>query len=214
MNKPLLSYQQALIIIYSSILLVVINRDQSTRAQLPNNLSLLHRFHVPQSIVQVVAIFYSDSLVLLSTARDREREEIINNFPKFTHQSTYMSSVDRTVSPMASAVSLPSAMIATTVPLSTSVICAPGDVRPGHIIFAPLNTNRMAPLSTCCLGRKTGYLWNNRSVGIHGPSRCRKNNCSPCEAIITSMCSWLEGERKSALKDEEKKEGQVRTLTI
>lgn len=38
----------------------------------------------------------------------------------------------------------------------TSVIWAPGDVSPGHIIFAPLSTKRIAPLSTCCIGRKNG----------------------------------------------------------
>lgn len=34
------------------------------------------------------------------------------------------------------------------------------------MIFAPLNTKRIAPLSTCCLGKKTGNLWNNLNVGI------------------------------------------------
>lgn len=80
--------------------------------------------------------------------------------------------------------------MATTVPLSTGVIHAPGDVKPGHIIFAPLKTNRMAPLSTCSIGKKYGYLCNRRSVGIHGPSRCRKNNWSPVLLINISICSW------------------------
>lgn len=44
----------------------------------------------------------------------------------------------------------------TTVSLGTSVILAPGDVNPGHIIFAPLRTNLIAPLSTCCIGKKKG----------------------------------------------------------
>ena len=44
----------------------------------------------------------------------------------------------------------------TTVPFGTGVICAPLDVNPGHIIFAPLRTKRIAPLSTCCFGRKKG----------------------------------------------------------
>lgn len=33
---------------------------------------------------------------------------------------------------------------------------APGDVRPGHMILAPLRTNLMAPLSTCWCGRMKG----------------------------------------------------------
>lgn len=48
----------------------------------------------------------------------------------------------------------------TTVPLGTGVICAPFDVSPGHIIFAPLSTKRIAPLSTCCFGRKKGSKKN------------------------------------------------------
>lgn len=46
----------------------------------------------------------------------------------------------------------------TTVPFGTGVIFAPGDVRPGHIIFAPLRTKRIAPLSTCSKGRKKGSV--------------------------------------------------------
>ena len=37
----------------------------------------------------------------------------------------------------------------TTVFSGTLVILAPGDVRPGHIMLAPLSMNRIAPLSTC-----------------------------------------------------------------
>ena len=37
----------------------------------------------------------------------------------------------------------------TTVFSGTFVILAPGDVRPGHIMLAPLSMNRIAPLSTC-----------------------------------------------------------------
>ena len=33
---------------------------------------------------------------------------------------------------------------------------APLEVSPGHIMLAPLKTNLIAPLSTCCLGRKNG----------------------------------------------------------
>lgn len=62
---------------------------------------------------------------------------------------------------------------------------------PGHIILAPDNTNLMAPLSTCCFGRKTGNLWYNFSVGIHWPSRWRKNNWSPALFTNNSMWSWL-----------------------
>ena len=44
----------------------------------------------------------------------------------------------------------------TTVPSGTSPILAPGDVRPGHMIFAPLRINRIAPLSTCIGGHRNG----------------------------------------------------------
>lgn len=44
----------------------------------------------------------------------------------------------------------------TTVPFDTWVIFAPFDVRPGHIILAPLRTNFIAPLSTCSTGKKNG----------------------------------------------------------
>lgn len=92
--------------------------------------------------------------------------------------------------PIANALCFPSAKIATTEPLSRGVINAPGDVNPGHIIFAPLRTNRMAPLSTCSIGTKNGNLWNNLSVGIHGPSRWRKNSWSPAPFTKISMWSW------------------------
>lgn len=107
-----------------------------------------------------------------------------------THQNYYISSVDNDVTPTANACCLPSARMATTVPLPTLVIQAPGDVNPGHITFAPLNTNRIAPLSTCNIGKKNGYLWKSRKVGIHTPSRCRKNNCSPAPFTRISICSW------------------------
>lgn len=68
----------------------------------------------------------------------------------------YMSSVDSEVIPTASACCFPSAITATTWPFSTGDIRAPGEVRPGHMILAPLSTKRMAPLSTCCIGRKKG----------------------------------------------------------
>lgn len=102
-----------------------------------------------------------------------------------------MSCVDRQQIPIANAFCLPSAIIATTDPLSTGVIQAPGDVRPGHMIFAPLNTNRMAPLSTCSIGKKNGNLCSKRSVGIQGPSRCLKNSWSPMPFTRISMWSWL-----------------------
>lgn len=35
-------------------------------------------------------------------------------------------------------------------------ILAPGEVSPGHMMFAPLNTNLMAPLSTCNWGNMCG----------------------------------------------------------
>ena len=44
----------------------------------------------------------------------------------------------------------------TTVFSSSFVILAPGDVRPGHIMLAPLRMNRIAPLSTCIFGNMKG----------------------------------------------------------
>ena len=37
-------------------------------------------------------------------------------------------------------------------------ILAPGDVSPGHMMLAPLKMNRMAPLSTCTLGSRSGSM--------------------------------------------------------
>lgn len=107
-------------------------------------------------------------------------------------KTSYISSVDRHVIPIAIACCLPSAIIATMVSLSAGVMHAPGDVSPGHIIFAPLNTNRMAPLSTCSIGKKNGYLCNRRSDGIHSPSLWRKNRWSPFPLTSISMWSWLQ----------------------
>jgi len=51
---------------------------------------------------------------------------------------------------------------------------APGLVRPGHITFAPLKRNFIAPLSTCCCGRivgskieiKLNVWWKNLTTSI------------------------------------------------
>ena len=73
---------------------------------------------------------------------------------------THISSVDIDVMPTAIACCLPSAITATIEPLSTRVILAPGDVRPGHMILAPLRTNLIAPLSTCICGAINGSeIW-------------------------------------------------------
>lgn len=107
-----------------------------------------------------------------------------------------MLSVESVVLPMHSAVSLPSAIIATTVSFSTGCgIKAPGDVNPGHMMLAPLSTNRIAPLSTWSIGRKKGNLCRSRNVGIHGPSRCLKNKSSPLPLTSSSIWSWLRGEK-------------------
>lgn len=42
------------------------------------------------------------------------------------------------------------------VSLSARVMRAPGDVRPGHMMLAPLSTKPMAPLSTCMCGKMKG----------------------------------------------------------
>ena len=39
-----------------------------------------------------------------------------------------------------------------------TAILAPGEVRPGHIMLAPLRMNFIAPLSTCTLGRMVGSV--------------------------------------------------------
>lgn len=46
-----------------------------------------------------------------------------------------------------------------------SSIIAPGEVRPGHITFAPFRIYLIPPLSICILGNKQGYLCNNLRVG-------------------------------------------------
>lgn len=59
--------------------------------------------------------------------------------------------------PIASACCFPSA-ITVTIELTGNpgVIIAPLEVKPGHIIFAPLKTNDIAPLSTCIKGQMKG----------------------------------------------------------
>lgn len=54
-------------------------------------------------------------------------------------------------------------ILTTIVSFGTSVIIAPGEVKPGHMILAPLRTNLIAPLSTCCIGRKNGSRTQNIS---------------------------------------------------
>lgn len=80
---------------------------------------------------------------------------------------THIFSDDMEVVPIATALSFPSAMIATDAPFSTVVKQAPGEVKPGHIMLAPLKINLIAPLSTCNMGRKYGYLWKSFKVGNH-----------------------------------------------
>ena len=75
-------------------------------------------------------------------------EKLIKKLSNQQKKIDYISSVDILVIPIASACSLPSAIIATTMFLSHDVILPPADVRPGLIILAPLNTNFIAPLST------------------------------------------------------------------
>lgn len=113
--------------------------------------------------------------------------------------------------PTASACCLPSAIIVTTVFFSQGVILPPGDVSPGAIILAPLSTNLIAPLSTCCTGSRNGslkrnlcirplnyiysyifsHLWMSLRTGMNDPSRCLKNNGSPLDPAINSIWSWL-----------------------
>ncbi len=58
---------------------------------------------------------------------------------------------------------------------TSSWIVAPGDVSPGHMMFAPDSTNLMAPLSARSFGIMSGYWCSSRSVGNQGPSRSWKN---------------------------------------
>ena len=100
---------------------------------------------------------------------------------------THISSAFKVVIPTPSACCFPSAMIAyltrhnlipgatqkflslqknnltTIVSLGTSAILPPFDVSPGHITFAPLNTNLIAPLSTCSRASMNGSVTNNDS---------------------------------------------------
>lgn len=61
-------------------------------------------------------------------------------------EDNYISSVESVVEPIAIACFLPSAIMATIVPFSAGIMNAPGLVKPGHIMLAPLNTNLMAPI--------------------------------------------------------------------
>ena len=62
-------------------------------------------------------------------------------------------------------------------PSETGVsILAPADVSPGHIIFAPLRMNRIAPLSTCKRG------------SINGSIMIRRNDNESCKYIIDCRC--------------------------
>lgn len=68
-----------------------------------------------------------------------------------------MSLEDILRSPTESAFCFPSAITVTTLSRGRSgVMIAPLDVSPGHITLAPLNTNVMAPLSTCIKGQMNG----------------------------------------------------------
>lgn len=72
-------------------------------------------------------------------------------------KTTYISSVLILSKPIANAFSLPSAIIATMESAGKSIsIRAPLDVKPGHIMLAPDNTNLIAPRSTCNLGSISG----------------------------------------------------------
>ncbi|KAH9501806.1 hypothetical protein DERF_012619 [Dermatophagoides farinae] len=71
--------------------------------------------------------------------------------------NTYISSTDIFNLPTANACCLRSAITVTIVSAGNpSVIMAPFDVNPGHIIFAPDKTNVMAPSSTCINGHMNG----------------------------------------------------------
>ena len=56
-----------------------------------------------------------------------------------------MSAVDIFVMPTASACSSPQRRLPPSVSGTSSCITAPGEVRPGHMMFAPPKTNLMAP---------------------------------------------------------------------
>lgn len=72
-------------------------------------------------------------------------------------RKAYISSGVLVSKPTASACSLPSAMIVTTEFTGRfGVIIPPFDVKPGHIMFAPDNTNVIAPLSTFISGQING----------------------------------------------------------
>lgn len=65
----------------------------------------------------------------------------------------------------------------------------PGDVKPGHIMFAPDSTNFMAPLSTCIIGMIVGNLCSSFIVGKYGPPWWLKNNTSPL-TLTNSILSY------------------------
>ncbi len=46
-------------------------------------------------------------------------------------------------------------------------ILAPDDVKPGHIILAPLKMNRIAPLSTCTCGNMNGSIRIEKDTRVY-----------------------------------------------
>lgn len=73
-----------------------------------------------------------------------------------------MSLEDIFSTPTERAFCLPSAITVTTASIGKSgVMIAPFDVRPGHMMLAPLRTNVIAPLSTCIRGQMNGSNIDN-----------------------------------------------------
>lgn len=64
----------------------------------------------------------------------------------------------------------------TTVSASTFVIFAPGDVRPGHMMLAPLRINLIAPLSTCMCGIINGSIFKNNAKILYYKRICMSHN--------------------------------------
>jgi len=95
--------------------------------------------------------------------------------------------------PNAMQCSLPSAYMDTGEPAGrSSGISPPLDVNPGHMMFAPPRTNRIAPLSTCMCGIISGYLCTILNVGNHGPiSFSWKNMISPSTTSSCTLSSAL-----------------------
>ena len=67
--------------------------------------------------------------------------------------------------------------------LTSSSKAPPGDVSPGHIIFAPARTNFIAPLSTCNFFIMFGSIEPDTLINYDGDRRISQNKQQMMKAL-------------------------------